>query len=40
MGENNEGILSHYTRRGEKEELEKLPFQKSKGFETHGKFYR
>lgn len=39
MGKDNEAILKHYTRRGEKEELEKLRPQKPKGFETEGKFY-
>jgi len=39
MGKNNEAILTHYTRRGEKEELGKLPLQRPKGFETEGKFY-
>ena len=39
MGKKNEGLLKEYTRRGEKEELEKLPLQKPKGFEIEGKFY-
>jgi len=40
MGIKNEEILKGYTRRGEKEELEKLPLQRPKGFESEGKFYR
>lgn len=39
MGDGGEAILKHYTRRGEKQELEKLPFQKPIGFKSDGKFY-
>lgn len=40
MGDGSKGILKHYTRRGENKELEKMPLQKPKRFDSKGKFYR
>jgi len=40
MGDGSKYIRKLYTRRGEKGELEKLPFEKPIGFKSEGKFYR
>ena len=39
QGKNNEAIFDVYTRKGEKEELEKNPYQEPKGFGIEGKVY-
>lgn len=39
QGKNNSGIFEIYTRRGEKEELEKFPIPQPKGYKIEGKFH-
>jgi len=39
QGYGKDSILTHYTRRGEKKNLENMPTQRPKGFKTEGRFY-